>query len=752
MATRSKRKYSSHLSSPLAAKRARPNRTAKAVHEPSEEDEAGGSAQRATERNAIGGEPNSSKVPPRTLRSGRTRSLAVAIEKPSSVATPRGKRALRGHRQEDPTAGTGEENVEDAEEDQDEAEGTVIRVEIEELENEDSPNTEESSSLSSLPPKSSLVDGAQQDEEDENDDARGEETGSEESRVAREKTVSEIGDGERQDGANGDVEQSQRFSITPTSAQSKINPGRKRRQSQKVPFHEPGYQAPGVASPELGGKEFAPSRRGVQQGSIRKKSAARAVERDAEAESENVGAAETDDQEDMESSAEEAEEEDETDDEDVIRQTPQPPDGSARNEDGDNADVTIFIEPPDDSEEPVSIELRSEVLKKLTSQMGFRGWTHESDWVEETLMNVKEKESKQAWLGRQKSVMRSNECLDLMKHLNDLWLISHNMPRAPEFKEQFQYLRGQPLRQCFHDIERSVHLISSEILKQLDLPKDDASRRRKSARKAVKCLYTKVIPMLTLVIKEVFMVGGSTGPKHDRIPLGECEFTATTLQILKRVTGWTRRLYSVMISDLEAHRPKPTTDAAAERANIEIAERRRRQFQVHLDLLNKNLKKARSDLERIEMEPHDQQEAIKRDEDLRVSRQKKEEERRQKQDRQMQLFIESTQRLAQQQRPMNARHTDTRPTTKSALPSRRRMQAEDDGYCQRHGGWFYPEDELLLSMIRKVLRPGIEGLAALFHDRTPEEVKQRVGVLKDRMRAKFVQAGQEPPVWCYHYE
>ncbi|KAH7013288.1 hypothetical protein EDB80DRAFT_368040 [Ilyonectria destructans] len=100
------------------------------------------------------------------------------------------------------------------------------------------------------------------------------------------------------------------------------------------------------------------------------------------------------------------------------------------------------------------------------------------------------------------------------------------------------------------------------------------------------------------------------------------------------------------------------------------------------------------------------------------------------QDRQMQLFIGSIQRMS-------------KPET-----TERQLSASDE-YFEKYGGWYKWEDERLLNMIRRVEKPDVQALAPLVPGRRVKEVAQRVKDLRERMRIKYETTGIAPPLWCY---
>lgn len=543
-------------------------------------------------------------------------------------------------------------------------------------------------------------------------------------------------------------------------------------------------------SPDLGSKVMRPLKRGRKQNLTPRKRARKIVEEEKveeeeeeeeeegeegeeeeeeEADQEAGGVEDDDEREESETEEEAGEDEgkepDLTDEEQEVTELGQARDGSeGEGQNGGEHDETYFIDPPDDFEEPTIIGLKTKILKKLLSQMKYRGWVHENEWVNILLMQ--KDEDQEGWLRRQKHVVKTKKCRQLMKQLNELWIICHEMPKAPEFEEQFQYLREKKdaLSKCMSTIHQMVQAIVGEIRAQKGLPQDDESRQRKRAQALVRDLYKRVIPMLAILVKEAFMLGGASGPKRDLVPFEESQLVASTFQILLRIKGWMRRLYRWMEFDLSVHPLMPVTDTEYERKHLETAKTQRERVALPIENLHLLVKKANNQLLRQMEQPQTQAKIIEKDEALLLEREKQEEKRLQAQDRQMQLFIESTQRMRNHIRASGSRFSAIRPPG-SRLATRRSIESQpssrrpttsqdhvEDEYYQKHGGWYYEEDDYLLKMIRKVLKPDLKVLADLLPHRSLGEVEQRVGALKDRIRARYERAQVDPPLWCYHHE
>lgn len=534
-----------------------------------------------------------------------------------------------------------------------------------------------------------------------------------------------------------------RMTSTQTTKQSRATPRQaRRRQSRKISFQEPGYQAPRGASPDLGtdlarttGRKEQRRATSSRRGSKKSRRGRKERERDEGHETDESEQADDDIPEAFEGSIAEGEEA--------------------------GYDETIFIEPPEETEndEPITIKLERKHLDTILSHMGKKGWTNETNWSVELLRGKDEEE--EAWLNRQRPYLKRTRAL--FKNLDTLRSLCHETPKFPDVGNQSQYLRqhSDEFGKSMSTIRKSVEKVSSRITAQLDTSTHDEESHKEVIR-LIRALTKKIIPMLVLLLKEVFMLGGVTNNNGVISPLATCEFTLSSLQFVLRVTGWTKRLYGLMRAFSEAYPPKPT-QSDRKKDFLRKSEKFRGWVEVPLKQMIKDADTALDQLHRQLNAPLHRKEAEEKDRAVRIQREKRERERIDAEDRQMQLFIESMQRKSMKRHesqvsstllrstashPVRAEVLDPRPPA----PSHRAPRRRKDAYFQKNGKWYYWEDSLLLDMIRKVLKPNIQVLKESFTHRSVREVEDRIGVLKDRVRARYEAAGTDPPLWCYRHE
>ncbi|KAF7560293.1 hypothetical protein G7046_g3848 [Stylonectria norvegica] len=385
------------------------------------------------------------------------------------------------------------------------------------------------------------------------------------------------------------------------------------------------------------------------------------------------------------------------------------------------ADDSIVIEPPGPTEEVIKVEMKTNAVEVMELKMSHDAWTGDESWKEDFLL--KEEESEEDWFKRHKSWVHAQYCDNLFKHLFRLWGLCHGMPHAPDFEAQGDYLRENitAAQETVNGINHLVDAICKRMGTQLELEAASDDPRRKWARRAVKCLYRRIIPMLVLVQNEAVKAGGLllvNGEPKILPPTGE--FTSSTLNYMVRIQGWMERLYNTMNEELEVHPYQPKRDESAfARKKRETVGNTRAKFTKQMRTVKQNLEMAMRQLDDIAKMPQRLKEAAASDMALRLEAQRKKEERRLADDKQMQLFVNSTQ--------------------------------PRDVYFERYGGWYLWEDDRLLRVIRKVLKLNARTLVQLVPDRTAEEVEQRVRDLKERMRRKYEAQDIEPPQWCYYH-
>ncbi|KAH6887557.1 hypothetical protein B0T10DRAFT_489959 [Thelonectria olida] len=399
------------------------------------------------------------------------------------------------------------------------------------------------------------------------------------------------------------------------------------------------------------------------------------------------------------------------------------------------AEDSIFVDAHNEDESaPAVAQVPSETLNVITSLIGLGGWTGIADWKPKFIM--KDKQSKAQWLKSHEKALQPARCLKFFAHLHHLWEFFVEMPRSPEWTRQSAYLRenANQLKKSIANINTYVEHICNKMQPWVGRTPGERDPDYSWGQQALETLYTKLVPMFILILEESFKAGGvvtvSNG-KEIALP-DEGHFTSSTLQMPLRIVGWLQRLCNIIESDI-ATRYHPKMSASGDGPmlkDLNKSDRHRKRMCDQLLEMREGLQGGLKQLEYITTAPERERIARERDRAIQESRREKQHAIHNAQERQMQLFVESLQRM----RPSNRSEPQRSPS---------------EEYFDKHGGWNKQEDERLLDMVRKVEKPNVKSLAPLVPGRSVEEVAQRVRDLRERMRLKFSQAGMEPPLWCY---
>lgn len=401
---------------------------------------------------------------------------------------------------------------------------------------------------------------------------------------------------------------------------------------------------------------------------------------------------------------------------------------------------SLLVDVPGQAGSSPTTEISSEFLSLLVSKMSEKGWAEDSDWLTEFAPKVDQDSA--VWLRKHVTSIRSKQCRSLFRHLSVLREITSEMPKSPDIDEQFDFLREKKsyLDTAFSSIRGLVDQIARKISSEIGMADEETdSEEPRRVGQIVASLHSKIIPMLVLVLREAFMVGGHqlSAKNGQRLPLEKGEFTSSTLQILLRIIGWTQRLHKNMWEYLQCYPPKPVNETKTAINLVARRQRGREKAGGYLDKVQAEFRKSMETLDRLARAPELERQARENDRKMKLHREQKDRERREAQERQWQLFVCSTQQLGS--------------AARSTPAPQQGHQGSSEDYYQRYGGWHYWEDDKLLNTIRKVLRPNMSVLATRVPSRSVAEVEQRVKELKDRMREKYEQSNMVPPQWCYHY-
>ncbi|KAI9151960.1 hypothetical protein HJFPF1_09178 [Paramyrothecium foliicola] len=389
---------------------------------------------------------------------------------------------------------------------------------------------------------------------------------------------------------------------------------------------------------------------------------------------------------------------------------------------------SLQFDAPGETTEPFMVKLSSENLMKMLSKLGARAWTNEGTKWHSEFLSLNPNETKPQWLRRHTKGFKAEICKTLLSFLHYLWEICHHMPRAPHSDEQMTHMMTNEdgIRKSLRTIRVCIEKISSKYLSQVEESQHTASRSEWVAD-VLSRLRRKIIPMLVLLIREVFLTGceepSETEPTLDR----QGEFTHPALELLLRMVGWTLRLNEIVGMDFQLYPPRPATDARAEMKKMDTEAKDRFEFTAQLTSFKGCLDTAVDNLDELMNGPQRRLEAMEKDRQAKMERERKETEQLMTENRQMQMFIASTQK------------------TSTLVVS---SQDSHDEYYEKHGFYFW-EDEQLLKLIRQVPDPNYRVLASTFVNRSHRELRYRADELKGFVREKYEAANLVPPLWCY---
>lgn len=436
------------------------------------------------------------------------------------------------------------------------------------------------------------------------------------------------------------------------------------------------------------------------------------------------------DEDDGEEAERQLHEEEQADDDDSVQEIPQ----SSRTRnlehiasvDVISTDMT-YIEPEPQGASPLVFSLDCDGLNTIIADMGKRGWMNEKgEWADELLQNEEEfeTETETQWQTRHSEVIKTKNCMKLFLGVMELYQNCKDMPNAPALDEQAEFLRthSQEIQKNLKQVRNVTRQIKNQASKSIQGNSKQNTAEHQRRKELWTCIYKRLIPVLVLALKEALLLGGYSRyeTKPETISGKDGRFMACTLQFAVRIVGFIDQLYTLVMQHL-------ATEEDTENKVHKAMRSHRRAFANHFRVLQPRVLAGMQELKRRAEAPVRQIEMAERS--LRAREAQEESDRiiREKQDRQMMLFIASTHRVRERPPP----------------PPR-------DEYYEKHG-WRMWEDEILLGVIRKTKSPNLAVLARQIPGRSTVQVIDRVGELRELMKAKYEAAGVPPPKWCFQH-
>lgn len=428
---------------------------------------------------------------------------------------------------------------------------------------------------------------------------------------------------------------------------------------------------------------------------------------------------------------------------------------------------SAFFDPPKSTQGIPSVSADSGSLDTLLNYMGHKEWTVEGkEWQKELLsgnkisnrdrrqlrreknMSLGDIDNKQ-WLEKHRGKAKTTQCKDLLENIYRLWRVFRQIPTAAYPEEQAEHLRQE---ETVVGVRRYIHAIASYVdiltTKFAALPTDPNEKKLRWIKGTVKSLGRRIIPMLCLVLKEAFMLGSSKSTakrwkEHmlDSLPR-KGDFSESLLRTMLRVTEWIGTLYDVIMDELGQ---RLQTD------DVEVRMRRLGMVRKHLEGFRGNIARALEKLGEEVNGPIRRELAMGQDRHLRQQCEEKHRKAREAQDRQMQLFLASTQQMGFT-RVSTSRSALTSPASSAPVtrnsPWAPHLSPKDERAAKR-GGWYWDEDDQLMTMLRTVPWPAdFRVIAGALGRSSTREVTKRAGELKDMVRRKYEAMNLIPPLWC----
>ncbi|UPK96308.1 hypothetical protein LCI18_007243 [Fusarium solani-melongenae] len=427
--------------------------------------------------------------------------------------------------------------------------------------------------------------------------------------------------------------------------------------------------------------------------------------------------------------------------------------------DASDVEDSLLIGLPKEGETAVTAKIQGKVVQRLVTIMSSSGWTGKRKWDRDAKLDAAsaKRDFEEALKNGSRPLPRHKV---ILTHVYDLWQLCHKFPRSPRLDEQNKYFREHEAR--FNSLITKTRGLIGQYVKtivQQPGPDHDAPANQINNRRMISKLHRCIIPMLVWLLRDAFLAGCDIPDnKMQQAVHHTGEFTLLTLQPLLRISGWIWRICAVLLNWSELNPPKPT-------GNEEDWEKKKEAWETlssAVETAKEEIDKALKRIEELQNEPEKLKKAFENDLVVKSEREKKLQQAKDVQARQMQLFIESTQRKSSSRQ---ISHRPTKETSSSPPASHRPAQAgsqshpdaprlsreEEAKYFEKHG-WYYWEDDRLLRTIRSSRRPDYEVLASVCHERSSAEVIERVKYLKDMVRRKYERAGMDPPLWTYEHE
>lgn len=373
-----------------------------------------------------------------------------------------------------------------------------------------------------------------------------------------------------------------------------------------------------------------------------------------------------------------------------------------------------------------TVFVRSEGLGTMLRSMGGPLWTGEGSMWHRALAQTGDSDFKDWFLMQTFEMPKSLRSLIRYNHV--IWHLFSNAPRQyvndvvthlTYFKESG---RERRLNGCVNELQNLVDHICRHNHERNTRMQGDA-----------KGIAQKAIPMLILTVQAIFTMGSrkkllKTGPLPPTI---EADFTEPTLQVLKKLIKWIQRL----------HRAMSVHQLATDKEAV-----RRGHLLRHVGNLGKAVEVGLVSLEEQDEEAQfaRSQQMVEKDNRQRINWQDQVQARKEAQDRQMALFLASTQGMGKGRIPMNYQSYRSRIST--IHPRTKTLTKE--GYRLQNRGWDWDEDNKLMNILKRARDMDLRAIARKIPRHDIRDIQQRIVELKRKAQQSLRRKTDILPIWC----
>ncbi|OIW24811.1 hypothetical protein CONLIGDRAFT_69188 [Coniochaeta ligniaria NRRL 30616] len=457
---------------------------------------------------------------------------------------------------------------------------------------------------------------------------------------------------------------------------------------------------------------------------------------------------------------------------------------------------SLFHQAPSTTEGQLTVHVRSKEVRSMYNLMGRKGWTaYGRSWAKDL--------SQPATL-KHAGLPATSFGLKIHKFVVFLRSEYQTAPQVRHVARQNTFLqeKSKKTEKAVVEITRLVEKIRNQYHTVVEGNDDGNGLRLRDVMK--KDLIQCIIPLLVLLLREFFFLGGSSLDAEDdrELPEKGGDFTSTTLQFLVRASGWISRLAPIIRREAELSGFAPSSDDEEEEPPKSTAGKKtkslpRQKFEerakqrILLDdiahQLHRTLTSALAQLDEDANREARRKARLERADEVKAEKEQEERDARMKSQRGWEAMCTSTQRLRDGIGPVSSMWVKAQQLDEKRAAERQRELAERERMGSPHlGGFFdefpfraaghgqseaslYPpearpvaatedhvstakrwtivESQWLLGKLKEGLRPDYDSWAEALGRRV-DEVKQEVYLLKLSARKLAEERRKTAPAWA----